>query len=152
VKLVPVIAFALVAGCTSPSSELGDLPEPFTRAVAMRDCAPWDGAAVSILLTTGEVTESTSIIETPHLRVSVWRSPEALENVTIRWPEDPAEATASWCDNDTTCEAASAGVVRFREVQVDSIAAGEFRLAFAGRDSVIGGFRATWLHRQMMCG
>jgi hypothetical protein len=147
------LAFGLVAaGCTAASSELGDLPEPFTHATAMWDCAPWDGAAVSILLTTEPVTDSTAVIGSPHVRLSVWRSPTALENVSIRWPADPVEATASWCENDQTCEAATAGVVRFHEVKADSIAAGEFRLAFAGRDSVIGGFRAGWLHRQMLCG
>lgn len=147
-----VLALGLVAGCTASSSEVGDLPEPFTHAIAMGDCAPWDGAAMSILLTTREVTESTSRIESPHLRLSVWRSPMALENVTIRWPADPVEATASWCENENVCEAASSGMVRFHEVMVDSLATGEFRLAFANRDSIIGGFRAGWLHREMMCG
>jgi hypothetical protein len=151
VKLVLLLGL-VAAGCTAASSELGDLPEPFTHATAMWDCAPWDGAAVTILLTTEEVADSNVVPGTPHVRLSVWRSPTALENVSIRWPADPVEATASWCENDQTCEAASAGIVRFHEVKADSIATGEFRLAFAGRDSVIGGFRAGWLHRQMLCG
>ena len=147
------LALGLVAvGCTATSSELGDLPEPFTHAVAMQDCAPWDGAAMSILLTTEAVNDSSAVIGSPHLRLSVWRSPSVLQNATIQWPGDPVEASASWCENDDTCEAASSGMVQFHEVWVDSLATGEFRLAFASRDSVIGGFRAGWLHRQMMCG
>lgn len=106
---------------------------------------------MSILLTT-EAVNSSSVIPSPLLRLSIWRSPDVLQNVTIQWPDDPVEAAASWCDNDNTCEAASSGMVRFREVKVESLATGEFRLAFANRDSVIGGFRARWLHRRVLCG
>jgi hypothetical protein len=143
---------ALAAGCTASSSDLGDLPEQYTHAVALLDCAPWGGPAVTILLTTQAVTESTSMIETPHLRLSVWRSPEVLEDAAIAWPANPAEAAASWCENENVCEAARAGTIHFRALMVDSIAAGEFRLAFAARDSVVGGFRAGWLRRRMLCG
>ena len=151
-RLVLVLALGLVAGCSASSSEVDDLPEPFTYAIAMRDCAPWDGAAMTILLTTQPVSDSTGVIDAPHLRLSVWRSPASLGGVSVEWPADKVEAAASWCDNATECEAATSGVVRFREVKTDSVAEGNFWLAFAHRDSSVGGFRAGWLHRQMMCG
>lgn len=146
-----VLLLGWLAACTGSASEVGELPEPFTHATAMEDCAPWDGAAVSVLLTTQPIDSSWQV-RLPSLRLSIWRDLAAVENGVFTWPADEQVGVASWCETENDCESARAGRVRFHGMAPDSLLTGEFDLSFAGRGQVKGGFKAAWRHHQMMCG
>lgn len=140
----------VLLGCAS-SDVPAELPEPFTDATAMRDCAPWDEPAVSILLTTHTI-DSTQQVELPYARLTVWRGLETLAGGVFVWPADEMLATGSWCDTENHCESAQSGMIEIHAVGDDSSITGDFELAFASGEPVAGGFQAVWLNRQVACG
>ena len=151
INLAGPVAVALMLACNGSSGELSELPEPFTHATAMRDCAPWDGAAVSILLTTAPL-DSTMVPMAPYLHLAIWRDPASLENGLFVWPSDEQVGAGSYCATADSCEAAQAGMVQFRATGDDSTLVGEFELNFRNEDPFTGGFRAVWLPHTVLCG
>jgi hypothetical protein len=108
------VAIVLLFACTGATGEMGELPKPFTHATAMGDCAPWDGAAVSILLTTGPV-DSITQPSPPFLRLAIWKSRASLGSSVFAWPSDEQVGAASYCATADSCEAADTGRVQFGE-------------------------------------
>ncbi|HEV8125397.1 MAG TPA: hypothetical protein VGP80_14210 [Gemmatimonadales bacterium] len=144
------VAVACLLACSN-STELNQLPKPFTHATAMGDCAPWDGAAVSILLTTGPV-DSAAQPSPPFLRLAIWKSRASLGSGVFAWPSDEQVGAASYCVTGESCEAADTGRVQFRDTGSDSMVVGEFQLSFKNQGPVAGGFRAVWLEHRVLCG
>lgn len=124
------------------------LDYPYTYAVA--DCAPWDGAAVTLYFTATPV-DSTDL-PFPHLRLSVWRSADSLPSHRFAWPNEAQVGAATLCQNPTSCEAATAGEVTFRAREPDGAFTGAITLSFASGPTIRGGFRAPWRRRIAMCG
>jgi hypothetical protein len=149
-NLAGSVTCLLLLACSTPSGDVPELPEPFTHATAMRDCAPWDGPAVSIILTTAPL-DSTMTPTEPWIHLSIWRDSAVLANGLHEWPSDEQVGAASECPTADSCEAAETGRVRFREFEGDTLV-GQFRLTFRNDDPIEGGFRAVWLERRMMCG
>lgn len=149
--IVQITVPLLLLACSAPAGEVPELPEPFTHATAMQDCAPWDGAAVSILLTTAPL-DSTLMPTEPWIHLYIWRDRAALANGVFVWPSDEQVGAGSECPTADSCEAAQTGMVRFRESEGDSILVGEFELTFRNDEPLAGGFRAVWLTRQTFCG
>jgi hypothetical protein len=147
---LPLAALA-VSSCKA-SSDLAPVAGPpgeFAYAYASPDCAPWDGRAVSIVLTTTPATapDTTS----PYLQLAIYpRQPEVAAR-TYRWPADPEVATGSRCTAEG-CTPAAAGEIRLGPPRADSALAGTVTLRFGPGDSVAGGFQAVWRDRRMLCG
>jgi hypothetical protein len=148
--LLAVAAQAL-CGCRS-GSDLAPLPGPpgeFTYAYASPDCAPWDGRAVSILLTTRPADPPDDV--QPQLRLSIYPREVEIAGRTYAWPADPEVAMGSRCTAEG-CQPASAGEIRLGPAQADSAFAGSVTLRFGAEDSVSGSFRAIWRGRRVLCG
>lgn len=147
-----VMASGLLAGCNR-SSDLGPVPEPpagYPFAYATRDCAPWDGPAVTVYFA---AVESEQIPPADrHLEVSIYRSPTDLAGRTFGWPADPEVGGGRRCLSADTCEVVPEGRVSIRESRPDSSLAGELFLRTASGDTVRGGFNARWRDRRIMCG
>jgi hypothetical protein len=87
-RIVP-LGLILVIGCRG-SSEPVPLPTPpegFEFAVATPDCAPWDGPAVSILMT-GSRADSVDG-RGRQLRVAVYARSDSVIGRRFRWPATP---------------------------------------------------------------
>jgi hypothetical protein len=151
INIAGPVALVLVLACSNSTGELNELPKPFTNATAMSDCAPWDGAAVSILLTTGPV-DSAAQPSPPFLRLAIWKSRASLGSGVFAWPSDEQVGAASYCVTGESCEAADTGRVQFRDTGGDSALAGQFELSFKNQGQVAGGFRAIWVEHRVMCG
>jgi len=151
INIAGPVALALMVACDGSSGELSELPEPFTHATAMGDCAPWDGAAVSILLTTAPL-DSTMTPTAPYLRLAIWRDKASLKDGLFVWPSDAQVGAGSYCATADSCEVAQTGMVQFRETGGDSMLVGEFELNFPHEDPFSGGFRAVWLSHTVLCG
>ncbi|MEZ4588004.1 MAG: hypothetical protein R2909_16625 [Gemmatimonadales bacterium] len=143
---------ALIAGCGAPApDELPDSPVPgFSMVQAGRDCAPWDGPAVTLTFS-GQASHPDSI-RPPYLHLSLWKPLSELAGRTWRWPGDEQVGGASLCVEGEDCHGATAGVVRLDRVGSDSVLTGRLRLEFGARPEVAGSFRATWRSRVMLCG
>ncbi len=151
-RLVACLAAAAFVACDpDPSATPSTRPlTEFPHATATPDCAPWDGAAVTILLTRN--ADTTEPVAAPFVRVTLYESEDRLVGRTIRWPADRDVGGASWCDADDTCVGATAGVVSVDALDGDSVLPGRLRLTFPDRAPLDGAFRAIRRPRLAMCG
>jgi hypothetical protein len=116
----------------------------------MHDCAPWDGPAITIVLT----SHALDSLEATHpvLRLAIYPRGESMTGHTYRWPAEPEAAAGIRCTSADSCEAATAGQVSLRAVRPDTAVEGRLTLRFASGEEISGGFRAVWLKRRVMCG
>jgi hypothetical protein len=137
-------------GCApSPDEIPAASPPGYPRAYVMHDCAPWDGPAIAILLTAHAADSLDAGF--PMVRLMIYPRGDVVAGHTYRWPEVPEMAAANRCDSAGACEAASSGEITLSEVRADT-AVGRARLLFANGTEIVGGFRAAWLNRRVMCG
>jgi hypothetical protein len=149
---IVLLSLILAIGCRG-SSEPAPLPTPpegFDFAFATPDCAPWDGPAVSILMT-GSRADSVDG-SGRQLRVAVYARSDSVVGRRFRWPADPQVANGTRCQRSDSCEAAESGEIAFRPTGSDTVLEGTLLLRFPSSDSVYGGFRAEWRSRRVMCG
>jgi hypothetical protein len=146
----PLIAAALAA-CRGQASAPPATPPPgYPYAYAVADCAPWDGAAVTLYLT-ARAADSTDF-PWPQLRISVWRGVATLSGQTFSWPADQQVGSAARCTGPDSCQLASAARITFAPAPNDTSLAGFTELTFPGGEMLRGGFRAAWRRTRVMCG
>jgi hypothetical protein len=94
------LASALV-GCGSGSAlaPIGSPRGNFAYAYAAPNCAPWDGRAVQILLTTRPTAEPEK--ERPQLRLAIYPRETEVAGRTYTWPAEPEMATGGRCAGDS---------------------------------------------------
>jgi len=144
------VASALVGCGAGPAlAPAGSPPGDFAYAYASPDCAPWDGRAVQILLTTRPAAEPEN--ERPQLQVAIYPREREVGGRTYRWPAEPEMASGGRCAGDS-CQSALAGEVRLNAPRPDSALEGTLVLRFGPNDAVSGGFRAVWRPRRILCG
>ncbi|HOX20208.1 MAG TPA: tryptophan-rich sensory protein [Gemmatimonadales bacterium] len=151
--LLPYLAWVTFAGVlnfTIARLNPGGAPiEPAVPlvGVAAADCAPWDGAATSIYLST-----SADPSGPPQLQLVVYLSGEGLPGRRIELGRQEAgSGIALHCESASSCTTSSAGVIEFASPAEEGILAGAYRVEFD--DGVVAGtFRATWSRRVALCG
>ena len=144
------LAGALVScGSGSALAPVGNPPGGFAYAYASPDCAPWDGRAVEILLTTKATAEPEN--ERPQLRLAIYPREPEVAGRTYLWPAEPEMASGARCADDS-CQSALAGEIRLHAPRPDSALEGTVTLRFGPNDVVTGGFRAAWRPRRILCG
>jgi hypothetical protein len=140
-----------LAAC-GPSSDPAPVSHPpanFAYAYASPDCAPWDGPAVRILLTTtpSDAPED----ERPQLRLVIYPREIRVAGRTYRWPAEPEMAIGARCTGEA-CESASAGEIRLAPARPDSALEGTVTLRFGPSEVISGGFHAVWRPQRLFCG
>lgn len=117
------------------------------------DCAPWDGRALTLVLTEQEIDVG---VETsyPNLRITSWRPPSSLPGSSFSWDGDAQDdGYAALCDSADSC-------VRARRVRVDFDRAqpsadevnGRVRVELEDGRIVAGPFAAHVLDFVVLCG
>lgn len=147
------LGLILSLGCGGGASQLSPLPDPpdgFGFAFATPDCAPWDGPAVSILLT-GSRADSVDGMSR-QLRVAVYKETDSIVGNRFHWPSDPEVASGTRCQGSESCESAESGEIDFRPTGSDTLLEGTLLLRFPKSDSVYGGFSAEWRPKRALCG
>lgn len=125
---------------------------PYAYAYAFPDCAPWDGAAVSIYLTNAVYDTKGQEVTPPFLHLAVWRDAQRQSETTITWPSEESVGAASICSSGTECEAIPSGRVSVSGLANDSTMSGAYELRLADSTTMRGRFRARWIERRMLCG
>ena len=140
-----------LASCRSgpPLAPVGSPQGRFAYAYASPDCAPWDGRAVEILLTTRPTAEPEN--ERPLLRLAIYPRENEVAGQTYVWPAEPEMGSGGRCAGDS-CQWAPAGQIRLHAARLDSVLEGTLTLRFGPNDEVAGGFRAVWRPRRVLCG
>lgn len=140
------LALVLLA-CDSGSAGAGPA-EPWAYAVAEPSCAPWDGAATAVVLSTSPLD---SLNTPPHLSLLLYQGPEAARGHRFEvGATGTAGAGASYCPPVGDCTWATAGEVRVSGA--GGMFAGSYDLIFADGSHQSGRFTAPLRERQALCG
>ena len=136
------IVFVPLLGC----SQKGALapPEDFPHAIAVRSCAPHDGPAVTIYLSSEEVESPQP--SPPYLRIAIWQAVGALANRSWSLAVSSAEGSASFHATTSAHEMASGGTVRVTTVSADSTLEGTIDVTFPTAGRIRGGFIAQYVY------
>ena len=152
-SLLVAALFGGLSACGDTMQEPIGPPEGLPYASASNDCAPWDGHAISVLLsaTAGSDTAGVDANARPLVRVSVYPRSPLGTGQRFSWPADPEQASGVRCLPGASCESASRGWVKLSG-EPDSVLSGSLELHFADGSTVAGAFRARWIHRTVLCG
>lgn len=142
-------AMVLVATASCSGAQVTEPLPGYPFAQATRDCAPFDGPAVTVVL-----RPSADSLEAagPQLRVSIWLSPENVAGATFRSSDDPVRGYAQECRGNWECDAIPEWRVHFARFGSDSTLEGTLELGRADGSIRQGTFRAAWQSRQVFCG
>jgi len=113
-------------------------------------CAPWDGPAVEVRLTTEPAHCKPS--RGPYVFIAVWRGLPLRSGQTVKFGPGSDAGTASRCVKEGDCQAARSGTVVFDRFEDGTGAAGRYELIFKDGDVVKGTFDATWCSVHSVCG
>ncbi len=144
---------SLITGCSSA----GQAPSRhFEHAYAHRSCAPWDGPAVRIVLSSA--TDTARILTEnplPGLELAAHRGlARALGRAFDLGPDalnDENSGGAWLCDTAGQCVAVTAGRLRL-ERATPSRVTGSYEVEFPIHGRLRGRFVARWLTVAAMCG
>lgn len=126
-------------------------PVEWSHAVAFSDCAPWDGAATSVVLSLAPETQGET--PRPYLSLAVYHELDTVAGA--RWPVGgmkPDTAQPAWCPAVGDCVMATAGWVEFAPRAGDGPLSGRYDLTLADGRRVTGRFAAVVSPRQFLCG
>lgn len=136
------IVFVPLLGC----SQKGALPPPedFPYAIALRSCAPHDGPAVTIYLSSEEVESPQP--SPPYLQIAIWQPVGTLANRTWSLAVSSTEGSASFHATSSGHETASGGNVRVTTVSADTTLEGTVDVTFPTAGRIRGGFTAPYVY------
>jgi hypothetical protein len=138
---------ALLAGLTTAACATD--PTVFTAAFAELACAPDDGPAIVVRLST---TQQSEPLQPPLLQVFVFQPREMAGSRTWAIGPPSDEGSASYCETFQSCDIATGGEVRLGPTSGPGPIAGSVDVEFATRGRIRGRFEATWLDTSPACG
>ena len=137
--------FVLLAGCTGrPEDEKPPAgPGRFAHSAIYKTNAPWDGPAVSLILS--EKPSPTKSPVAPFVGVRIYRGISDLSGQTVRLdPKDSRTGTWSWIPRPGVVELLSWVKVHFEEIKEGQPVKGTYEIAFPDGKRERGRFEAEW--------
>ena len=134
--------------CTALPTDTG-----FPLAYLQDDCAPWDGPALTLVLSQHEI-DSRMDVSYPSLRITSWRPPSSLSGASFSWAGDTqSDGYAALCDSAESCVAATRVSVSFdRDQGSGEVATGSVRVELEDGGVIAGPFAARRLGNPVLCG
>ena len=118
-------------------------------AYISRVCAPWDGPALTILVTdTPQVCDD---IKTPYFRVTIWKDISEVSGRTFTFPDEKLGNVSKQLTKDKYVVAKS-GTVKFGKSSVKNEVIFEIDVEFEDGEKVRDVFKAKWCENKMSCG
>jgi len=147
---ISTIALALACAPLDPQVST-PLSADFPSAGYHRDCAPWDGPALSFLFA-GDPGEGGQP-SYPYMRISTYRPPALLEGTSFDWTgTDHNEGYAELCRAADDCEAPHAVHVDLMGVSENGRLEGEVLVRFVDGREIMGPFSAQAVPVSLRCG
>lgn len=138
--LIVIGLITLILGVTWYSFSRRNLePAPIFPATINRDCAPWDGAAFTVLIPYDSMTT---------ISISIWQSPDIKLPVTFSFPDDTGQIGFAYLHPENPLS----GKVSFLRVEEARPVEGRFDMRDESGKQFIGKFKAEWDNGAVMCG
>jgi hypothetical protein len=144
VSIALFFALAAIAAIASP-----DGPS-FSYGTMQNSCAPWDGPAIEMRLTT-EPAQCKQVTE-PYIAIDIWRGLPIHEGQVVKLGSGSDAGSAARCAKEGDCKLAESATIVFDKYQGHSGAAGHFELQFKGGEILKGTFAVKWCEERVFCG
>jgi hypothetical protein len=118
-------------------------PVQLFPATVNRDCAPWDGAAFTILVQYDSVTTIT---------ISIWKSPDIMFPSTFALSDDEGQIGNAYILSEPGSFVQLDGEVSFQRVEQGMPLEGRFNLTSERGEQFDGRFIAEWGSQVVYCG
>jgi hypothetical protein len=147
----PLVLLLGLGGCVAGAEGPPAVRQSWSHAVMMADCAPWDGAATTIMLSNAEVTRESNP------RPLLWLSIDTSSGVVggHRWPLGQSKdggGHAAWCPLDGECTTSTSGWVEVGTVTSGQAIKGQYHVTFLSGRTLESEFSATFDPRRVLCG
>ena len=143
VMVAVLIILALFAiGVTAIASQ-----PPFSYGLLQSSCAPWDGPAIDIRLTTEPA--QCKRMSGPYIAIRVWRGLPIHAGQVVKFGPTSDTGFASRCTKVGDCERAESGTIE--RYQEGSDATGRYELHFKSGKALTGTFRVKWCENRLLC-
>jgi hypothetical protein len=145
-----MILCATLSACATGGDSSPPVIEEWRHAMAMADCAPWDGPATSVYLTQAPYDDQ---LATPFLRLTIYHGLSEVPG--RRWEVGAGHDKdgAPWlCPATGDCTTARAGWIAFEVRTGEGPLRGSYDLSFENGRRAIGRFVAPVIERLALCG
>jgi hypothetical protein len=122
----------------------------FSYGTMQSSCAPWDGPAIEIRLTT-EPAQCKRVTE-PYISIAVWRGLPIHAGQIVKLGAGSGAGSAARCTKEGDCKLAQSATIVFDNYQERSGAAGHYELQFKGGEILKGTFAVKWCEERGICG
>jgi len=151
---VAVFALATMALATMSLATMSAIATPagpsFSYGTMRRSCAPWDGPAVEINLTT-EPTQCKRVAE-PYISIAIWRGLPIHAGQVVKLGAGSDAGSAARCTREGDCKLAQSTTINFDNYQERSSATGHYELQFKDGEILKGTFEVKWCEERVVCG
>ena len=145
-KIITAAMLALTAIAASAKED----GRNFSYGVMQSSCAPWDGPAVALRLTT-EPAECKKL-SGPFLSIAIWRGLPIHAGQTFNFGAGSNAGTVARCAKDGDCKLSQSATITFDKYQDRVSAAGHYELQFKDGEVLKGSFEVKWCEERVFCG
>jgi hypothetical protein len=145
-KAVTVALLALTAIAAGAKS---DAPT-FSHGTIQSSCAPWDGPAIEMRLTT-EPAECKKV-SGPFLSIAIWRGLPVHAGQVVNLNEGSGAGSIARCAKEGDCKLTQSAIITFDKYQERASAAGHYELQLKGGEILKGTFEVKWCEDRVICG
>jgi len=139
-----VFLLAAIAAIASPDGA------SFSYGTMQSSCAPWDGPAIEMRLTT-QPAECKRVSE-PFISIRIWRGLPLHDGQVVKFGGGSDAGSAARCAKEGDCKLAQSATIVFDKYQERSDAAGHYELQFKDGETLKGTFAVKWCEERVFCG
>ena len=122
----------------------------FPYGTMQASCAPWDGAAITLTLSTTPL-HCKRAAKGPFLNLGVWKDLPLHSGQVVKIAAGTSNGFASRCRKENDCEAVDSGEITFETFKESSGATGQYDLHFRNGDHLTGSFEVKWCDVRELC-
>ncbi len=145
-QVVTVAAFALTA-IAAVATAAGS---SFSHGTMQSSCAPWDGPAIEMRLTT-EPAQCKRVTE-PYISIAIWRGLPIHAGQVVKLNTGSDAGSAARCTREGDCKLTQSATIVFDKYQEGASAAGHYELQFKDGEILKGTFEVKWCEERVVCG
>jgi hypothetical protein len=143
---VAVFVLTAIAAVATPDGS------SFSYGVMQNSCAPTDGPAIAIMLTT-EPAECKRVTG-PFLSFAIWRDLPIHPGQVFEFGSGSSSNAgyAARCEKEGVCKVAQSATLVIDKYQERSSGSGHYELQVKGGETLKGTFEVKWCEERMFCG
>ncbi len=144
-----IVTVAVLALTAMAASAKEDGPN-FSYGVMQSSCAPWDGPAIVMRLTT-EPAECRKL-RGAFFSIAIWRGLPIHAGQTLNFGAGSDAGSVARCAKEGDCKLAQSASITFDKYQERTSAAGHYEVQFKGGEFLKGTFEVKWCEERVICG